>query len=703
MKRTVFTGFAFSFTLFMFMAVYTSGLFFDGDFYRFHLLLYAVTFASLVYLMITNMLTNKVTNMATKPAKAALFPSGIWLPFVMCLVYILPLFFSAVSIKGTFEQMMRWTSYGCFLWLVYHYARETSRRKHLHYVFQVTGLFIVFGAFGGLYGLIDFKDIVQYTKDERLSILGLRLAGFVQYANTFAVIIAAFLLYHLMALVKQQMRIPLFTAFPLVAYGTALLLTESRGVWLMLAVAWALGVFLLSSKERIVYILLSIITGIASLLVYQKLVQDLLEREAAYPGLLWLIIATVIVTGLAYYIVTGWDQSKRNRKLIHNKEYNHHIRAILQSRTFAILLPIILILIAIFLFSALLPNTIEKRATGSYETAHARALFYEDSLQIMKLSPWIGSGGDSWRQLFKQVQQQPYVGGEVHSGYLDMLLDTGIIGFAAFLCMLLYFAYKVGALRREMLPSLCLLFGHSVFDFDMSYGFFWLMAFWLIGVSLAEGESARVKGLWPKKKVPLETLAVLVLLLVSFMVAMRFEASRKSYEAALEVRSEPVKLELLQKSVRVNPYWTTSRVTLSRHVTLEQGIDLLQEGLKFEPQQSLLHWELGQLYAKQGEIDQATAAWEEAIRLDRYDNTKQEQRIRFLNQWAQELWREGRYKEAKAMAKKVVKAYEDYTELDNKVQALPHPANGRKFTVTEEAKLAAGQSYELLKRIQDKL
>ncbi|HEY0829080.1 MAG TPA: hypothetical protein VGE40_13355, partial [Bacilli bacterium] len=274
MKKIV-AGIAVGFAIFTFMAAYTSGLFFDGDFYRFHILLYAVTFAAIMYLMIQ---------------KKAVFPSGIWLPFIMCLVYILPLWLSAASIKGTMEQIMRWTSYGCFLLLIYHYARERLRRQFLHYAFQGIGLLIVFAAFGGLYGLIDFKDIVQYMKDERLSILGLRLAGFFQYANTFAVVIAAFLLYHLMVLIKEsgktsrngalQNGVSLaFAAFPLVAYGTALLLTESRGAWLMLGVAWVLGLFLIKWRQQVDYILLSIVTGAASLLVYRNLVSELRGTE----------------------------------------------------------------------------------------------------------------------------------------------------------------------------------------------------------------------------------------------------------------------------------------------------------------------------------------------------------------------------------------------------------------------------------------
>ncbi|WP_157692492.1 O-antigen ligase family protein [Paenibacillus tuaregi] len=141
---------------------------------------------------------------------------------------------------------------------------------------------------------------------------------------------------------------------------------------------------------------------------------------------------------------------------------------------------------------AVLPSQIMTAGSGELvlrtgtSTVSARLLMYRDALWQIGTNPWWGGGGGVWRSVYRSIQTEPYVGAQVHSGYLDMLLNLGIPGL---LVLVLWFTI-VGFLllkRRSLLlaPYLVLVL-HAGVDFDMSYGLIWLLLLWLGVLGLAE-------------------------------------------------------------------------------------------------------------------------------------------------------------------------------------------------------------------------
>ncbi|MWC30072.1 hypothetical protein GON22_18420, partial [Paenibacillus sp. MMS18-CY102] len=158
---------------------------------------------------------------------------------------------STLSQSATAAECVRWLGIAALACLLLHSAR-TKRRLAPSVVLVVAcgliGLATVMGWSGGLPVPAGF---VFHTPDVRLSAIGTRLAGFVQYPNTQGAWAAALLLWLLAVLTSRsgsqlRSRLCACLAGPLML---ALLLTESRGAALACAASFAFGALLLRGRQ----------------------------------------------------------------------------------------------------------------------------------------------------------------------------------------------------------------------------------------------------------------------------------------------------------------------------------------------------------------------------------------------------------------------------------------------------------------------
>jgi hypothetical protein len=340
---------------------------------------------------------------------------------------------------------------------------------------------------------------------------------------------------------------------------------------------------------------------------------------------------------------------------------------------------------------------------------------------------WFGSGGDAWKLQYTAYQQQPYVGTEVHSGYLDTLLDNGIFGLVLFAAILIIWAVRVGRREPMLLLPLAILFGHSAVDFDMNYGFFWFMVLWMVGVAGSspiqlrktdvDGKDVQLatstKVNWSVRIVLLCTAAAI--LVFSSVTAFRFEAARISLFVSSSDKLptaisrwkdslNPVQmrqpgtlpdpsLHQRQSALYWMPYSMKYRLDLAEQLSADQAIPLLLEGLSYEPNNAVLLWQIGTTYAQTGDYNKADHYIKAALQLDRYDKSKHEKTIK--------LWLDAALQQQSLdfsdltvqYAERAAKAFNQYKSLVQKVEQMRNPANGRKFELT-------GKAVEYYKQVQ---
>lgn len=130
-----------------------------------------------------------------------------------------------------------------------------------------------------------------------------------------------------------------------------------------------------------------------------------------------------------------------------------------------------------------------------------RLVYWYDSLRMIRDYWLTGAGGGGWSVLFYQYRSQDYFVKYVHNQYLQILLDTGIIGLILFLLLVGLFYYRVfQCLRSEQEDNLAkirlllvtVLLLHAGFDVDFTFPLVFGMLICLMAVSFRDVETGKM-------------------------------------------------------------------------------------------------------------------------------------------------------------------------------------------------------------------
>lgn len=539
----------------------------------------------------------------------------------------------ALTLEGTMKEIILWGTYGSFAAVAWRICRTSDGLLMMQAGWHLMGAVLCGSALLAVYGLLQLPYGIYHTADADISATGARLGGLLQYPNTFGAVMAAFLLERLFALpsVLRTRTGPLRAAaalLPLLPYTAALLLTESRGAWLAAAVACAAGF----AKERRAFtpLLVAAAAPMASAaLLYRQLAEAKLA-PAVLPGLLWLagLWAGGVLAGL---LLCRWRHSGGPLRRV-AAPGALGAAALLAAAAGAVIL-----------------HQVQDRTLGGAATLSARRLMYSDAWQLARSSLWLGRGGETWRQSYLAIQSQPYVGAEVHSGYMDILLNTGVIGLLLVLVLVSSMAAGLIAVGSRLMPAALVLIGHAAVDFDWSFGLVWLLLLWLTvmgfavassGPEVQDGPNAAQRrkpfkigtklltvyggsrGYQPLLSLPLLRVTAIVLLGGWFLLAAALGISEVKERWAASEPSGP-QIALLQSSLKWNPANTEAALNLADWLSPSQRIPLLKRSLVYAPNHPGLSWKLAEAYSLRGESEEAAAWYIAAIDRDRFNEVKQ--------------------------------------------------------------------------------
>ncbi|MBO2945523.1 O-antigen ligase family protein [Paenibacillus sp. F411] len=416
------------------------------------------------------------------------------LSIMMTAAYGFHLISGPVSVQGTQREMLHWSLCAAAGLTAWRLSRTEGGRSWLRMAWHGTGAVLCGSALLAVYGVLELPDAILRTADPAISAAGARLGGLLQYPNTFGAVMAAFLLERLFALPGAlQRRTGLgreaAALLPLLPYAAALLLTESRGAWLAAALAAAAG---LAAERRGAALLLAAAAApfAGAALLYRQLAEAQLA-PAVLPGLLWLaglwaggsIAGRWLACGLLRSQPAGAASPRARLAPSRAHLASSRVRLAPPRARLALLASLLLYAVA----AVAIGSQIHTRLDPQGGTMASRLFMYRDAWQLFQQSPWFGQGGDTWRT-YSFFQSQPYAAAEVHSGYLDWLLNLGLISAAgvALLLWTLCRAVSVSRQAAQWTPLLALLI-HSAVDFDWSYGLVWL----IIILLAANGETSR--------------------------------------------------------------------------------------------------------------------------------------------------------------------------------------------------------------------
>ena len=133
----------------------------------------------------------------------------------------------------------------------------------------------------------------------------------------------------------------------------------------------------------------------------------------------------------------------------------------------------------------LLPGFIANRLQGlsANENAIQRLVFFRDGIKLFRRSPMVGLGMGAFENAIKSTQSFYYETKYAHNHYIQTLLETGIIGLALFVLLLISSLAAVWKSRRKhpyapMLgAALVFMFGHAATEVVFSSYAYLPMAF----------------------------------------------------------------------------------------------------------------------------------------------------------------------------------------------------------------------------------
>lgn len=344
-----------------------------------------------------------------------------------------------------------------------------------------------------IFWIVGFVYLVDWGYiDYPLALFGDRFASVLEYANTFASLVGAFIVGGLVGLTKRVNTLWLMIyGSPMIMLMIAFLMAESRGGMIAFACGWFLVLFFLTWKEQILYASYTVLMMILSVWGYVSYGSMRYEENPTMIILMLLFLTFLFV--MIIFVIQNW--------FIKNVEL--HAQQIPAN----LFLPIGIIFFSLVMFVSqsrdkivsVLPEQLQIRLSTINLNQHSvqeRLALYKDAFQMWQDRFFFGGGGGTWEALFESYKSLPYYTTDPHNYYVNILLEVGLIGalfvfgFLTYVIMRgIWTFYSLDNEGKEqfknMLPVIVIaimLLVHVVIDFNMSIGTYSLFVFSLLAL-----------------------------------------------------------------------------------------------------------------------------------------------------------------------------------------------------------------------------
>ena len=417
-----------------------------------------------------------------------------YLLIAIVVLYIISIFWSQYA-KFALEEALKYLNYFLAFWYISQFVKDNEIKlvsKILFFVGIISGGL----AFLGYFNVLDWEGLTR----------GGRLIGTLKYSNSFAAYVTAMIALGYYLIQSEERRKPLYL---LGTYFLSLALfgSYSRIMWLIFfpgILIFGLG-YPENKKEMLVKIFaITFLALVASVFIFGQ-----------YP--LYLKLAVLIAGGIFSYGI-DWVSGE-----------------IVGSSHKKVLLSLVLAIVA--LFGLLTYNLVDLGDAGRIinrfksidlqaGSAQTRFVFYQDALEIMKQSNFLGGGGGAWRVEFPLVRSHYYYSPEAHSHLWETGTEIGAIGMCLFIGIFLLVTFYMLKKRKDpetwsLGIAFLFIYLHSLLDLDLSLGFMALVAWSLLG--LFNHKIKNAGGNLKQLKIP--KLAALGFLTLYFLVLLPISIS----------------------------------------------------------------------------------------------------------------------------------------------------------------------------------
>ncbi|AWB45971.1 hypothetical protein DCC85_18545 [Paenibacillus sp. CAA11] len=624
------------------------------------------------------------------PYRAALYMAG---PLLLCALYGAHLAAGPLSAAATAAAVLRWSSLAALAVLLLAAAGTRAGRRWLQCGWTAAGAVLAGTALAAVYGLLPLPFAILRTADADIAATGARLGGLLQYPNVFGAVMAAFGLQQLSKLAasaagrgRAGWRYALHT-LGLLPFALCLMLSESRGAGIVAAVGWGCALLQMrTARAKLRLVLYTVATAAATVPLGIRLAQAGLAPPL-YPSLLELVSGLCILPLLMWLAdrLIDWQVRAGISKRRGRGGGNHLL-------LLAALLLAILALAACGrgLLGLVRPLGLWQRGGATWES---RLVMYRDAWRLMEQAPWWGQGGGVWRSVYRSVQSAPYAGAEMHSGYFNLLLDTGAIGLAIYVLWLGFLGQGLLRRRSSWAPAFVVLALHQLVDVDMRFHLSLCLLLWAAvlggggtGRRPDEAKEGARRANRAGGQIASQCAAGLSAAALLGLSAAGWSAAHgiELYQQAVYTPSSSERAAGLRAALEWNPLLVPARLALAKGLPAAEAASLLQEGHRLEPVQPELLWGIATALGRAGDPE-AQGWFIRALARDPYSLQKQTAVQRELLALAGQLVQRGKAEEALQVAGTSRSLYHQYAELAERLAAIPGARNDRGFGLTQSS------------------
>ena len=367
---------------------------------------------------------------------------GICLIF-FCISYFLPVIIGNVAtISGALNIGIR--IYSMFL----IYLVVTNSKNKEKYIKSIVGITLVFGILAlDEMSFRIFEGPLNFLGGGYISEETYRVSSVIQYSNILGILclISIIYLYSLLKKVNKSITNVVILKILITFFTIIVLLTESKMVLLLYLIVGIVSSFIEKKVENIFYIALNLLISIVIVLLVKQIS-------------IFVIIPSIIAM-IVYFIL---EEILKNKK----RKYLFLYNAICIS-----------IIIAIFIFGF---NYIENIGIISsiedylhnFNSTKLRFIYYQDALKLIVDSPLnfiFGLGGNAFRTMYETVQSIEYISLETHSFFVQVFLESGVIGLISIIIPIIYLLKNSKNFLARKILFVLIIF--ATFDVFLTYTF----------------------------------------------------------------------------------------------------------------------------------------------------------------------------------------------------------------------------------------
>lgn len=376
---------------------------------------------------------------------------------------------NSVNMKSAFDSILKYASYFMIFFIVSRLSKGEKKVK-LFSAAVVISLFIV--AITGLMamsGYMELKGVTLYN----------RLYGLYQYPNTTGSMLGAGVLISLgmmrqsnKLLINGLLQVLILTIF------SSFVLTLSLGAFIVFSVVALAYLIIIDYRSKLNQICAYLITVLSSLPILISYFRGNLNSTFLIAYIISIILGVILQ--LLYTYV--------NKRYIENFPDRAFRIIVIASVLFVIAAAVMA-----FTVKGIIPESVVNKIWIEglkSQNASDRLIFTQDGIKMFMDNFFLGSGGGAWQDLYFKYQSFPYTSTEAHNFYVQLAIETGIVGVLILVGMLFLLIRRFikdlksnrGDAHIPIYFGIYMILGHAVLDFDLSLAAPMFLLWCLIGI-----------------------------------------------------------------------------------------------------------------------------------------------------------------------------------------------------------------------------